>query len=957
MTLYELIFFLVHCLLHLFGYWLPNAIGACCDVLLCRPCRRCEKRRHGYAYHSAREVRLIHHAECTEAAIDVFGLMDVHASAHEDRQYCMTRHVVDTKEQEEKDVCPPHMLSSSTDPTSPEFNSEADTYNSQRYPAGQPAAAAGVVPTSPHQPAHAATGDARAETLARAGSVDPDMKRSSKAGAAHRLAYAHKSTDVKKEIKRCNLRYDAPLYGPHIGTIMGAFRCANPVHYTREEMTAWDGCYLAMDWYYVAGEAPTHYDHDHTSRRRKAAADNAQQGEGGEQVGGLDDVHAPFSWGREETKNTVPGAAALPSSSSQTQEQTRTTPASTAVGVVFIAPGLTSHSQTNYVQHLVHSLHAARLHVCVLSTRGMGNTPPLTTPFLFNGAYTRDVRDCLQHYLTKEALTLRFGRPLPLIGLGLSIGGIVLSKYVGEEGIAGADPHLDALISCCSPMDFVMTVEHMNRQSAQRAVYQHDMCNDIRNYILRHEPLQRLPNVDNEWLFAQGNIHRLRRVLHFDEHIIAKSAGYRSAHHYHLDASAVTWLPYAPIPTLTISAADDPVIGRTVMPHRWREMVRSNPRLVYAEPPVGGHLGFLGGPWSELMGRDNWLEVFVRDRVLAACAYWRAVQRHAAEAAPSGPAAATTTRTPAHPPSGAGSLNTPLPSPQAFVFSPTTAAVMPAPQPPPKSPAASAASTSPKLQLMRVVPARGFTVRGVHAAGREKEEEQHEQGEEIEEGAFTASSHSPHAAGVGANESAVPSSTAPRRGRPEPVLSDRSACSTSLPRNAKLCLTLNHPPVSSPTSASPRPIQYLPPREDRPTNRCYFTYYCTPAVPEDRLHQPYFSRSSHNNETGRVAASAEAGAFDDDGNASTSLAGVEDGRSSMYAASPSRSVGVGRRRGASGCGDDDDDDAGAHGNEAAQARGAGKDPRCMMVTGQFQYAPVVVNCDYVVDPRTLMATD
>lgn len=1053
MTLYDLVFFIVHCLLHFFGYWIPCAVGACVDLLLCRPCRTCEKKKHGYSYHPAREVRLIHSIECTETVVDVFGLMDARGPSREDRQY-HTLAVPHNEAQhaQELEKAPASAgkgrgsrceksssakacacLSGSTtvraeqgrvashsplepaplEPEPPEPSAAArdldkdDTYNSQRYPhlpSSSPAC-------SPHPLAHSAA----ATTTKHEAAAAPPASQGNKKKVFGRPTYTSLDGATRKEIKRCHLTYDAPLYGPHIGTIMGVFRPYRPVTYVREEMRAWDGCYIAMDWCYVDGEAPTSYDHEHTSRQRRAEAAAAAGSSDsfvdiaanepfskgcGESAApppaaGHEADHTLHNTGGQATRRAAEGSqgdgkraqrrraaaeqcttASVPiappnapptqltsdgSLKSHSREGGASAPESTpgkAVGVVFLVPGLTSHAQSNYVQHIVRVLHRADLHVCVLTTRGMGDTPPVTTPFLFNGAYTRDVRDCLQLYLTKEGLAARFGRVLPLIGLGLSIGGIILSKYVGEEGIAGADPHLDAFICCCSPIDYVMTVEHMNRNGAQRTVYQHDMCNDIRSYLLRYEPLQHLPNVDNEWLFEQGNVHRFRRVVHFDEHVVAKSAGYRSAHHYHVDASAVTWLPYVPIPTLVVSTADDPVIGPTVMPHRWREMTHNNPRLVYVEPPAGGHLGFLGDPWSELMDRDNWAEVFVRERVLAACAYWCSVQRRARESDAvtcSGGNSAAAVR--------GGSRSNPPPTSSMALFSPTTATVTvtaaaaAAVQP---STVVSGVARCPSYSLMKVVVIEqcgesraNYNVgdsesHAAHAVGDQRGGDEDDRAflhyaTQYEESPLdlgaVREAETTRAPGHGSTAVAAPSTSPlcflPYQA-PESKLAGASSHSSPNARytNDRTAAFQKRLP------ASPRPIQYLPPREDRPTNRCYFTYYCTPAVPQDRLDQPYFSTDPRPHPDDN-----EEDANDDNLSTSTMTTFADDGRSSMYATGS----GGGDRRRRSMCRE--------HEFEGAGVPGTGKDPRCMMVAGQYTYTPVMVNCDYVGDPRTMMLDD
>lgn len=405
---------------------------------------------------------------------------------------------------------------------------------------------------------------------------------------------------LKKEAKKRLMYFDTPQYNGHISTIVGFKRLDITVEYERQEIRAWDGCSIALDWLYVDGvkvNPSCHSSAPFSSHDAKAAPerDCVVHLKNDAPVGGRDGEPLKFS------------------------------SLGTVKGLVVILPGLTSDSQTVYIKRFALALHNANYHVCVVNTRGFGG-PSASKPFVFNGAYTKDFRNVAKKYFVKSALIRRFGYPMPVLGLGLSNGGSTLSKYVGEAGRDGQETYLDAAFTCCAPNDFVIMAEHMNRGTMQKAIYQPEMCNDIRQYFASHEQLTHAPNIDYNYVFKEGNINRFTRVVHFDKHIFSKTSGYRSVHQYHMDASPVVWLPYTPIPTLVLAVFDDPIIGRTVLPHRWREMCDNNPRLVSVESHYGGHLGFLGGPIDELCDRPNWAERFFIQRMDATVAYWRRIQ-------------------------------------------------------------------------------------------------------------------------------------------------------------------------------------------------------------------------------------------------------------------------------------------------------------------------------------------
>ena len=68
--------------------------------------------------------------------------------------------------------------------------------------------------------------------------------------------------------------------------------------------------------------------------------------------------------------------------------------------------------------------------------------------------------------------------------------------------------------------------------------------------------------------------------------------GFRDAAHYYQEASALFSLHHIRVPTLLISAEDDPFVDPAVLPEV-RAIARDNPALTCAFPRQGGHVGFV----------------------------------------------------------------------------------------------------------------------------------------------------------------------------------------------------------------------------------------------------------------------------------------------------------------------------------------------------------------------------
>jgi pimeloyl-ACP methyl ester carboxylesterase len=95
--------------------------------------------------------------------------------------------------------------------------------------------------------------------------------------------------------------------------------------------------------------------------------------------------------------------------------------------VCIVLHGLTGGSHEVYVQHMVAALLKHDITPVVMNARGCGGTR-LQTPRVFSAAFTLDIRTTVTHV---RGLV---GAGAPLFAVGFSLGAIVLSKYLCEEG-------------------------------------------------------------------------------------------------------------------------------------------------------------------------------------------------------------------------------------------------------------------------------------------------------------------------------------------------------------------------------------------------------------------------------------------------------------------------------------------------------------------------------------------
>jgi predicted alpha/beta-fold hydrolase len=94
---------------------------------------------------------------------------------------------------------------------------------------------------------------------------------------------------------------------------------------------------------------------------------------------------------------------------------------------------------------------------------------------------------------------------------------------------------------------------------------------------------------------ARG-IGLVRSLRDFDDKIVSRYCGFRSADDYYYRASAARVVEGIAVPTLILHAADDPFVR--ILPDT-RARLRANPHIDFVETRHGGHCAFLSRDLGE----------------------------------------------------------------------------------------------------------------------------------------------------------------------------------------------------------------------------------------------------------------------------------------------------------------------------------------------------------------------
>ena len=243
--------------------------------------------------------------------------------------------------------------------------------------------------------------------------------------------------------------------------------------------------------------------------------------------------------------------------------------------IAIFFPGLVGDSQTEYIRTAVTMTNSIGYKTCVFNNRARGGMR-LKTARLYCATNYDDLEASLKHLKTTHPNSR-------IVAVGISLGGIVLCRYLAERG---DDALVDAamLVSVC--FDFQAGCNSLEEPGFNSALNLHLTRTLIRLVEENREVLEKSNKFDIQKITESKNLRQ------FDDRFTHKMWHYNSVDHYHQDASNKDRLHLIKKPTLCINAADDIFCPYPALPLK---QIESNPKCAMLVTARGGHIGFMEG--------------------------------------------------------------------------------------------------------------------------------------------------------------------------------------------------------------------------------------------------------------------------------------------------------------------------------------------------------------------------
>ncbi len=170
-------------------------------------------------------------------------------------------------------------------------------------------------------------------------------------------------------------------------------------------------------------------------------------------------------------------------------------------------------------------------------------------------------------------------RDAPICAVGISLGGNMLLKWLGERG-ASAREIVAGAAAISAPMDLVASGAALGRGFTR--IYARVFLRTLK--AKSRAKLARYPD-----LFDRARMEASRDLHDFDDVVTGPLHGFRDADDYWTRASSKPLLKQIAVPTLILNAKNDPFLPAFALPTR--DQVSSQVTLEF--PDEGGHVGFM----------------------------------------------------------------------------------------------------------------------------------------------------------------------------------------------------------------------------------------------------------------------------------------------------------------------------------------------------------------------------
>lgn len=242
---------------------------------------------------------------------------------------------------------------------------------------------------------------------------------------------------------------------------------------------------------------------------------------------------------------------------------------------LLVLHGLEGSSESNYARGLLSQAHARGWGGVGLNFRSCSGEPN-RLPRMYHSGETTDLSLVVAKLCAEEP-------DRPLFIAGVSLGGNVLVKWMGEQGETIA-PEVRGAAAISVPFDLTLCAQSLDGKGFWARIYRKRFLATLMKKA--RAKLLAFPGA------VVRDLEDIEMLTDFDDRFTGPLHGFRDASDYYTRSSSGPYIPRVRVPLLLISAEDDPFIPAEAMP---RAAISQSQFVRLEVSANGGHVGFIEG--------------------------------------------------------------------------------------------------------------------------------------------------------------------------------------------------------------------------------------------------------------------------------------------------------------------------------------------------------------------------
>jgi len=259
--------------------------------------------------------------------------------------------------------------------------------------------------------------------------------------------------------------------------------------------------------------------------------------------------------------------------------------------IAILSHGLEGHTERKYMQGMTKALNTAGLDTLAWNFRFAGGTPHKRLRLTHNGSI-----DDLQAVVDIALKAKPKYQEIFLVGF--SMGGNITLNFLGKF-----PDRVSSVISKVVCISVPCDLKSCAYTLAQKRNWIY-MQNFLKTMLAKIKELSRLhPNQ-----IDVSNLNSIKTFKDFDDRFTGPMHGFKDALDYWNQCSSLPFLKNISVPTLLLSALDDPFLPKECYPDN---VAHYNPHFYLETPKYGGHVGFIqNNPLGQYYSESRAVEFF-----------------------------------------------------------------------------------------------------------------------------------------------------------------------------------------------------------------------------------------------------------------------------------------------------------------------------------------------------------